>query len=705
MKLSKWIIAFLVLMLAGGTAYADSTDFMDRSLTYDQTYTRDVDGNGVEELTFHMQEDALVLSVWDVDENGLADRWFAYGGDDVLELEGNDTDLDGEADTFFSIDADGSATPVKGGKGLPLVPIALAGGAALAVAALFGGIKRAFSASALLLACMVALSAIAPSYADSVLNDDCSVNDSVFDRDWVKYSDIDARIELISRSPEAQKIQAVSDELRFHYTALFLAQRDLEIEKAQRQELKTIKDLLVRNIKNNLLKAFMRLTYVTYDTIQGTWHGTKGSVETVLDKSSAGVQMLTSYIKLHKSLSPPSKTASQTKGVMDRAEGIANSTVLEYFDTAGNPKKIAVNLINDLQKEAFDIVKTNDEWKDAKLTDDDFKLLRNEYLRNRDLDVAIQESDLVCSQLREMAEEHTLAIKALEQEYLGLLVQEKARVRDLLVMACERDKEDAGEGDEPTDDAPVPVPSEPTPLPQGGIPTAAQISGTYTLQTDATLYAGGQTQRASSVSAGSITAQGDRELLFSDFTDESNLTASYNPDSGYFSTTRSVEGVTYRLKGKAIIENGKIRIDMTIDGDAQGARFLFDIVAEKTAKAPELTAAPSKRELVGLYQMSMTVTTVNNGKTETFSDVVEASVSLVNGQVAFADTASAYAGMALDYDEATGVLSYDYLDDEVSLSIRGTAVRSDGTIQIDLATTQVEENYRFEGSYSLRKFQ
>jgi hypothetical protein len=41
--------------------------------------------------------------------------------------------------------------------------------------------------------------------SENVLNDDCSINREVFDREWKKYSDLDERIPLQSRSLEAQQ--------------------------------------------------------------------------------------------------------------------------------------------------------------------------------------------------------------------------------------------------------------------------------------------------------------------------------------------------------------------------------------------------------------------------------------------------------------------------------------------------------------------
>lgn len=703
MKIARPVLATLIFFLFSSVGYADTVTFMDQDLTYDQSYTQDVDGDGFEELTFYMQGDALVLSVWDTDQNGQPDRWFSYGEDDALAVEGVSTDETGEPNEFFSIDAEGNATPVKPKLSFPVTPVLIAGGFALLMAAFFSAIKRkgGTSAAALLLAAAMAFSTISPSFADSVLDDDCSINDAVFERDWMKYSDVDARIELTARSYEAQQIQSIADDLKFHYSALFLIERDMEIERMKRLELKNIKNLLVRNIKNNLLKSFIRLTYVTYDTVQGAY-GNKGSVKAILDRSTAGAQVITSYIKIRKSLSIPSKTEAQTKGLYDRSEGIVNSTVLEYFDTAGDPKKVAVNLVNDLQKEAFDIVKTEDNWSDANLTDEDFKILKDQYNKNRDFDVAIQESYLLSSQLRDEKKGHEEAIRFFESEYLSMIAEEKARVRDMLVSSCMKSKNE--ETPEDQDEPLQPADNQPS-LPDSGYPSSLQLDGEYAIDTKATVYFENQTQSSSAITSGKIESIGERKIRFIGFSNDDNLDASYNPENGSFETTQSIEGFTYTLKGKAFIQNGTVMITMTIDGSGHGGRFHFDSEGRKKTGPDAITGAPSKNDLLGSYQMSMHITTVNNGKEQTYSDSVESTVSIVNGQIAFTDSSSEYAGSVLDYDESSGVLSYYYNDENMTLTVQGSAVYVDGVIQIDIVSEQTEEDYYFKGVYTLRKIQ
>jgi len=447
-RINKRVIIYVMLMVVifniqiSPASFADDVSFMGKTLSYDQIYLRDVDDNGYEELTFYMIGDQLVLSVWDTNENGINDSWFEYGKDDELITEAFDTDEDGIADQYFVIDKQGEGTLIVFEKESSIILIVSIVGGVLLLLLLFLMLKKKKGKVfvSLFLVMTMSVGTLSITFANSGINDDCSVNESVFDKQWLKYSDVDSLIELKSRSPEAKKVQSISDELRTNYADMLTAEFNLEIERQKRIEIKNIKKLLVRNIKNNLLKSFMRLTYVTYDVINNAY-GNKGSIEAILDKSTAGLQIITSYIKMHKSLSLKSKTEQTTNTIYDSVKGIANSNALEALDSVLDPKKMATNLINDLQKEAFDVVKTEDKWDDANLSEADFKILKDQYNKNRDFDIALQESYLISSIIRKGRDLNLEAIDRLKGEYIVAMNEEKERVRDMLVLSCEANKE------------------------------------------------------------------------------------------------------------------------------------------------------------------------------------------------------------------------------------------------------------------------
>lgn len=693
----------LILGVLSGVGFAETLSFYDQTLEYDQQYRYDLDGDGYQELMFHMKGDELVLAVWDLDGDQLNDKWFAYGAGDVLEMEARDLDHNGEPDQYFSMNEQDERIPMEmPSRGIQwMVPL----GIVILLLLVLWGVKRKKGHRAVAgILILVLLGTGTSSFAEGVLNEDCTINESVFNEEWLKYSHIDERIDVQARSPEAQEVQAISDELKFQYEAYAITEFDLELERQKRSELKTIKKLLVRNIKNNLLKAFMRLTYVTYDTIQVA-KGNKGSVEAILDKTTSGVQIITSYIKIRKSLKKPSKIASQKKTMIDRAKGLSESYVLEYLDTAGDPKKLAVHVINDLQKEAFDIVKTEDNWSDPKLSDADFKLLRDQYLKNHDYDALIAESDKIISQLLDNRKAHLEAIETLESQYHLYMAREKARVREVLIQGCKDQKEKNEEEDEEEDvntSEPAVEPTVEEPVPDG-IPTAKQLEGDYKVHTDATVHSEDGTQNTSGVTAARIEFIDDRTIRLLDFTD-AVLDVPYNPETGTFSVSQTVEELQFSISGKAFIEDGQVTLQMQTDGGAGSAgSFHMVSTAYKEGKTLNQSGIPSKVELVGLYQMSAQITEVRNGKSETGTTHMEVSITNVDGMIGFVDPANNFTSMALNYDEASGSLWYDYSDDEMILTIRGTAQFSGGIVQMTITSEQYEDDYSMNASYAFRK--
>ena len=66
-KLFLYIIMTIVVIttMVFSVSYAENIDFMGETLVYTEMYTSDVDENGYEELIFYMNENNLVLAIWD----------------------------------------------------------------------------------------------------------------------------------------------------------------------------------------------------------------------------------------------------------------------------------------------------------------------------------------------------------------------------------------------------------------------------------------------------------------------------------------------------------------------------------------------------------------------------------------------------------------------------------------------------------------
>ncbi|MEA1975425.1 MAG: hypothetical protein U9N10_07740 [Bacillota bacterium] len=429
-------------------SYAENIDFMGESLIYTEKYTSDIDENGYEELIFYMNENVLVLAIWDTNEDGIKDNWYSYEKDDVLVKYAIDENQDGKPDKYFNIDSEGESSLIEYEE-KSSVPILYIIGSISFIIIIFiilllfknrNKNKNKTTLIALFLATILLFNTTS-SYSNIIDEKDCTFNEDVFNKEWIKYSHIDSRLELKTRSPEAQEVQLISDSIRSNYASLLITELQIELEKDKREELKTIKKLLVENIKTNLSKCLIRLSFVTYDTIKSGYE-LKGSIKAILNRATAGAQVISSWIKVQNTLSIPSKTGKAGNALIDSVKNITNSTILETVDTVFNPKAIAKNLVKDIKKEIVGSIKANDPSTDANLTDEDYKILRVEYLRNRELDVAILESDMIIRNiLIPQREYHTETIELLKKQYIEMMTKEKERVKDQLLLDCKKNNE------------------------------------------------------------------------------------------------------------------------------------------------------------------------------------------------------------------------------------------------------------------------
>jgi len=440
------IVVFATMFLS--VSYAENIDFMDESLIYTEIYNSDVDENGYEELVFYMNENDLVLAIWDINEDGIKDNWYLYEKDDVLVKHAIDKNEDGKPDEFFNINSEGDSIIIeyREKSSLSIFHIIASVLFVIIIFLIFLYFKRKIktkinSTIISLFLIVILLFNATISYADIIDEKDCTINEEIFNEEWIKYSDIDSRVEFKTRSPEAQEIQLISDSVRSNYASLLITELQIELEKDKREELKTIKNLLVENIKTNLSKCLIRLSFVTYDTIK-SGYGVKGSIKSILNRATAGAQVISSWIKVYNTLSIPSKTAKAGNILTDSVKNITNSTILETVDTVFNPKKVAENLVKDIKKEIISSIKANDPSTDANLTDEDYKILRVEYLRNRELDVAILESDMIINNiLIPQREYHTENIESLKKQYIEMVSKENERVRSQFILECKKNKE------------------------------------------------------------------------------------------------------------------------------------------------------------------------------------------------------------------------------------------------------------------------
>src|SRR6266566_5856640 len=121
------------------------------------------------------------------------------------------------------------------------------------------------TAAAFLLTLLPGYSALAK---DIVAANGC-VDRSRFDEEWRRYSDIDERIPLESRSWEAQQYQEALDETREARIEIARLEALMELDRQNRLAMRDYRKALRQGHKANLLKTFWRMAWITYNTIGG----------------------------------------------------------------------------------------------------------------------------------------------------------------------------------------------------------------------------------------------------------------------------------------------------------------------------------------------------------------------------------------------------------------------------------------------------
>ena len=321
--------------------------------------------------------------------------------------------------------------------------------------------KRLFFISFLFLSIFVLL--VSPvSSLEEVIDKDCTIEDEVFDRDWKKYSDLEntpltfEEHPLTARSPETQKYYATQSEIVDAELQIFFLKRDMEIDRLMRLELKEYKKALVEGHRKNLLKSFCRLSFLTVHTAYearevgkslfgkpaspGGAYGNLFTTPSLVSAVGSALKITNTY----KAMAPPesSALANNSQGITKVLDDATLNIALETFESLGDPKKIALEVVTQILKSA-PIPTSANEWK---LTEDDFNILRTEHLKNKEIDNAIAESYKLNLERNDKVKELEVRISELKIELAEREAKEKSRVKDSLVNNCkERGKEEEEE--------------------------------------------------------------------------------------------------------------------------------------------------------------------------------------------------------------------------------------------------------------------
>jgi len=192
-----------------------------------------------------------------------------------VERVAADRDGDGIAESVVTVDHDGKSTvdamPLEeSSTGSPMVLVAI--GAVLAAVAIGSAVwlarRRKGGITAMLLVLALAAVAVPADAADPLWHEDCNLDSARFDDEWEKYSDIDdERVE--SPSSEARQLSDAVEEAMALMLQVYELEMDLEMEGQVVEALRDYRAELSRDQGRNLIRAFIRLTMLTAETIKG----------------------------------------------------------------------------------------------------------------------------------------------------------------------------------------------------------------------------------------------------------------------------------------------------------------------------------------------------------------------------------------------------------------------------------------------------
>ncbi len=270
------------------------------------------------------------------------------------------------------------------------------------------------------------------------LNQDCSVNQEVFDRDWEIYSDLytepDDFSPLTSRSLEAQKYFNTKSKIRDTKKEIILIKRDLEIGRLMRVELRNYREALIKNLKTNLVKAFIRLAYITYDIVKGTPGLGGGAVGTgktfmkLFDTEVHKISKIGAALKVLIALTPKDSVfAINTDNITGKVNSVVLTGQLDTLDSLFDAKEIGKGIVQE-------IVKQNLPSPD--ITEEEIGILKNQHLNKRVLDDIIQESYRINFEDRDKVKELEAEIGNLKKQTDEWKGKEKQRVMSKLQRAC-----------------------------------------------------------------------------------------------------------------------------------------------------------------------------------------------------------------------------------------------------------------------------
>ncbi len=254
-----------------------------------------------------------------------------------------------------------------------------------------------------------------------------SVDCTEIEENWEKYSDIDFRIPEEERSFEAKNYAQAQDNLVNTHAERAELLYETEILRGQLADVKEYKAALVDNLRDNLVKATLRLAYTTHAQIKGA----KGAGESFSKflTSTESIEALGAGMKSVQAVIPSdSKLAIDTKTVGGKVKSIGWNATLEAIESMGDPIAIGKQIVNDSKGAVLP---------SADITPEEVEILRVQNLENNLLNDVITEMEAKITDNETWLSVADQRIEDLESEVAKWKNNERDRVLLMLEDECQ----------------------------------------------------------------------------------------------------------------------------------------------------------------------------------------------------------------------------------------------------------------------------
>ncbi len=265
-------------------------------------------------------------------------------------------------------------------------------------------------------------------------NKDCPTATEL-DKDWKKFSDMDETIPFQTRSIETQKYYNSLSQVADARMEMVILGRDMEIDRVLRVDLREYRRALIQNLKANLLKAFVRMAYITTDVAIGTpglGGGARSTAKTfskLFRDDVSKIEKIGATLKTLKDMTPSqSRFAINTENITGKIKGTTLTAALETLDSMGNGKEIGKAVAQDITKQILP---------SAELTDQEIEILRQQHLKSKLLDDVIQESYRINSERRDRLKQLDEKVNQLYKQADEWEEKEKQRTISKIKKECE----------------------------------------------------------------------------------------------------------------------------------------------------------------------------------------------------------------------------------------------------------------------------